>query len=198
MAITTLLLDADGVIQRNREFRAARETLLQGKVSREELFGLESAYLAGKEGFREAVDDLLVGHGVTTTADALLASWSNTQVLDGIHPLLADVRAAGVKVYLATNQNPVRGQHMIDHLGYEDHTDGAFYSFQIGHAKPDLAFFTTIVERLGVEPGECLFIDDSEPNVVAAREAGLQAEHMLIDRGTDYLRSLIAAHGVAV
>lgn len=198
MAITTLLLDADGVTQRNRGFREAREALLQGKVTRDELFAIEARYLAGGEGFRDELAALFAERSVSTTADELLDAWSGSAVEEGVFELLDDVRAAGVRVCLATNQNPVRGQRMIDTLGYEDHTDGAFYSFQIGFAKPDQGFFTTIVGRLDAEPAECLFIDDSEPNVVAARAAGLQAEHMILDRGTGYLRSLIAAHGVAV
>lgn len=198
MTVTTVLLDADGVTQRNRSFREARAALLEGKVSHEELVAVESRYLAGGDGFREELAALFAERGVTTTADELLARWVNSTVLDGIFDLLDDVRAAGVKVYLATNQNPVRGRHMIDHLGYENHTDGAFYSFQLGHAKPAPEFYTTIIARLGVDPREVLFIDDTQANVDAARAVGLLAERQILGDGADALRGLIARHGVAV
>ena len=43
-----------------------------------------------------------------------------------------------------------------------------------------------------------LFVDDHEPNVVAAREVGLAAEHWRIDEGLDRLHGLLAGHGVVL
>ena len=67
---------------------------------------------------------------------------------------------------------------MIENLGYERHFDSAFYSFQMGLAKPDPAFFTHIVEALRVDPAATLFIDDLPGNAEGARAAGLVAEHV--------------------
>ncbi|GLZ11172.1 HAD superfamily hydrolase [Actinomadura sp. NBRC 104425] len=50
------------------------------------------------------------------------------------------------------------------------------YSCRIGVAKPDPRAYLICAERLGVAPGEVLFFDDREVNVVAAREAGMRAE----------------------
>lgn len=41
--------------------------------------------------------------------------------------------------------------------------------------KPDAAIFGILVDRLGVEPGGCLFVDDIAANVEGARAAGLNA-----------------------
>ena len=41
--------------------------------------------------------------------------------------------------------------------------------------KPEAAIFGILVERLGVEPGDCLFVDDIAANVEGARAAGLDA-----------------------
>lgn len=41
--------------------------------------------------------------------------------------------------------------------------------------KPGAAIFGILVERLGVEPGDCLFVDDLEDNVAGARAVGLNA-----------------------
>lgn len=46
-----------------------------------------------------------------------------------------------------------------------------------GVAKPDARIFALLCERAGLEPGECLFIDDAEANVAGARAFGMQAEH---------------------
>ena len=45
-------------------------------------------------------------------------------------------------------------------------------SSQVGAAKPDPRIYRVAAERAGVDPCECLFVDDSEQNVTAARDLG--------------------------
>jgi len=52
--------------------------------------------------------------------------------------------------------------------------------------KPGAAIFGILVERLGVEPEDCLFVDDIEANVEGARAAGLNAHRY---GGLDGLRA---------
>ncbi len=44
-------------------------------------------------------------------------------------------------------------------------------------SKPGHAIYTLAAQRFGHAPGAMLFVDDSEPNVIAARECGWQAHH---------------------
>ena len=41
--------------------------------------------------------------------------------------------------------------------------------------KPDAAIFCLLCERNGLDPAECLFIDDSAANVAGARAFGMDA-----------------------
>lgn len=50
------------------------------------------------------------------------------------------------------------------------------YSSRIGVAKPDPAAFHWVLERLGVEPGDALFIDDRAENVAGAIGVGLRGK----------------------
>jgi 2-haloacid dehalogenase len=43
--------------------------------------------------------------------------------------------------------------------------------------KPDPAIYTLLCERYSVTPGQCVFIDDSLPNVDGARRIGMRALH---------------------
>jgi epoxide hydrolase-like predicted phosphatase len=47
----------------------------------------------------------------------------------------------------------------------------------VGMRKPDPAIYLLTIERLdeSLAPSECLFVDDNELNVVAARELGMTA-----------------------
>ena len=51
--------------------------------------------------------------------------------------------------------------------------DVVFCSGDEGVVKPETAAFETTLERLGVKPGEAVFIDDFEEHVGAARNLGL-------------------------
>ncbi|MGD8465022.1 MAG: HAD family phosphatase [Anaerolineae bacterium] len=46
-----------------------------------------------------------------------------------------------------------------------------------GVAKPDPTIYRLALDRLGVEPGEAVFVDDSRGHVAAARELGIHAIH---------------------
>ena len=53
--------------------------------------------------------------------------------------------------------------------------DGAVMSFESKLVKPDLRMFQLMADRLGVEPDECVFIDDIERYCVAAEELGMRS-----------------------
>jgi putative hydrolase of the HAD superfamily len=58
---------------------------------------------------------------------------------------------------------------------FQEMADLIVYSHEVGLAKPDPRIYELACNRLGLLPHETLFLDDYEPNVIAAREFGLQA-----------------------
>lgn len=54
---------------------------------------------------------------------------------------------------------------------------GHALSYELGVMKPDPAFFHRGLERLGLDPAECLFIDDQAANCTAARACGIESIH---------------------
>jgi len=48
-------------------------------------------------------------------------------------------------------------------------------SFEIGYSKPDPRAYEAAIEKCGVLPSECLFIDDLTHNVLAAKDAGMHS-----------------------
>jgi putative hydrolase of the HAD superfamily len=53
--------------------------------------------------------------------------------------------------------------------------DAVALSYEMGITKPDRRAYLKIAEKLGVEPEECVFVDDQERHCTAAREAGMKA-----------------------
>lgn len=60
-------------------------------------------------------------------------------------------------------------------FGFASMTDLIVYSHEEGMSKPDRRIYERTWQRLGVRPDEMLFLDDVEPNVLAARECGIHA-----------------------
>lgn len=53
--------------------------------------------------------------------------------------------------------------------------DEVALSFETGAIKPDARAYAEIAAKLGVEPAECIFVDDQERHISGARDAGMQA-----------------------
>lgn len=161
-----------------------------------EAFEAERPALVGRASWLEVLPGLLERWGVAHLHDRALEVWLTIVPQVDVRGLVTELRAAGVAGYLATNQTEHRGRHMAENLGYDGLLDGAFWSYELGVAKPDPAFFSTVVERLGLEPGEVLLVDDSLRNVEAARSVGLAAVHWHVDEGLSTLRERLRDHGL--
>jgi putative hydrolase of the HAD superfamily len=73
--------------------------------------------------------------------------------------------------------------------------DAALVSAEEGMAKPEPAIYRLAAARLELPPEACLFVDDHGPNVAAAREVGMTAHILRLDRGQD-LAGLLAEVGL--
>jgi len=69
----------------------------------------------------------------------------------------------------------------LQHAGIDPaQFDALISSSSIGFYKPDPRAYLAAVEALGLQCGECAFVDDLPENVAAARELGMTA--WLLDR----------------
>jgi putative hydrolase of the HAD superfamily len=102
---------------------------------------------------------------------------------EALHPnepmieLMREAKASGLRMGLLTNNvrewEPLwRSMLPVDEI-FELVVDSGF----VGCRKPDREIYDLTLERMGVEAGECLFIDDTDVNCDAARELGMAAVH---------------------
>ncbi len=202
--VTAVLWDADGVLQRvPGGVEESMRPALEGRVGDVEAF-LEAAYwaerpaLSGEVSWLEVLPGLLEQWGIGDSYDDVVRTWLSIEPVAATHELLRALRRAGLRCYLATNQAEHRGVHMRDELGYAGLFDGAFYSYEMGVAKPDPAYFRFIVDALGAPAHQLLFLDDRLDNVEAARSVGLRAEAWSYREDISVLHDHLARHGVEV
>lgn len=80
-------------------------------------------------------------------------------------------------------------------LGLEHLFDDIVVSAEVGMAKPRPEIFHLAADRLGLPAQACVFVDDWDQNVEAARAVGMQAVLHSADQGDD-LCAQLAALGV--
>lgn len=204
LEVHTLLLDADGVLQWPKEgwlevWRPYGGDDMRGFV--DAMWEAERPALEGRERLQDGVRRLVRERGLPEEAvDDLVSAWSMIELFPASFEMVADIRRAGVRCHLASNQQSFRRDVMLG-LGYADHFDELFFSCDLGVAKPDPGYFRAMLERLGHGPEGVVFIDDREDNVEAARSVGIDAHlhshHETADQGAADLRALLQRVGVA-
>lgn len=200
--ISTVLWDADGVLQRTPDaLEESMRPALRDRVEDVEEFmaealAAERPALTGDARWVDVLPGLLERWGIPEAYDDLIGSWLTIEPVPGTHAIVRALREHGIRCCLATNQDVRRGTFMHDELGYRDLLDDAFYSYALRVAKPDPAYFTAILARLGEDPERVLFVDDNLANVEGARAVGLAAEHWVHGDGLDALRGHLSRHGL--
>ncbi len=173
--VKAVLLDADGVLQRRERGLVTRLIRLGGPRFTLDCIRAETGCLTGED-LLDALAPVIERHRIPSTPDEVAATWRAIRPDPAVFALVKRLRQAGVTVGIATNQTRYRGEFMRQSLGYDGLFDVHAYSYELGVAKPHAAFFTAALARLGLDPGEVLFLDDLPMNVRGARRVGLRAQ----------------------
>lgn len=128
--------------------------------------------------FAEGVAWLAAAHpGERERIEAYHARWDEMlggPIEAGV-AVLADLRAAGAKLYALSNWSAETFQLTRDRFPFLDWFDGVLISGEVGLTKPDPRLFRLLAERFGLEPRETVFVDDQPANVEAAQRLGFTA-----------------------
>lgn len=182
-----ILWDADGVLQR---IPLDTWDLAVSVVSQ-----IPGA-LTGAKVDEAAIRTLAHDAGLDDRVRDVLSVWWTFDLIHAALDIVARLRDQGIASYLASNQDSYRAACMRERTLYGQILDGAYYSCDLGVAKPSPAFFNHIASDLSVPHNELLFIDDHPANVTGARSAGLNAECWTHTDGIGRLLALLAAHEI--
>ena len=122
------------------------------------------------------LDDIRDALDTRTDDSSLVSAWSSA--FEPNRALLDVVANVSARRCLFTNNGPMINHCLAGRLGQiGDVFDEVICSWQLRAVKPDPAAFDRAQSRLDATAGELLLIDDSAPNVAAARHAGWFAEN---------------------
>jgi FMN phosphatase YigB (HAD superfamily) len=71
--------------------------------------------------------------------------------------------------------------------------DGTVFSWEAGMRKPEMGIYELAIHRFKLNPEKTLYIDDKEPNLIPARQAGFQ---IIAFRSPGDLEADLLSHGV--
>jgi putative hydrolase of the HAD superfamily len=207
MKVEAVLFDADGVLQHQQTTLHSLLTDVLSMPPEEvearyhEVWEAESPILTGQGSFVETMSDLLVKWGRPGHAETFMQASKDIRVEEAVAGIVGRLRADGILCCLASNQMMYRARYMSETLGYRRLFDREFYSCDIGHKKPDAAYFLAILASLELPPERVLFIDDHEANVAAALDLGMNAAVFQPAPGVEpgsLMRSILSKHGLEV
>jgi putative hydrolase of the HAD superfamily len=184
-----LLVDYGGVLTTNvfdsfRDFcvaegldrDAVRRLFREEPRALELVRGLETGAL-GEDEFGERFGELLEIEDRTGLVERMFG---------GVRPdeemlaALRRARAAGVRTGLVSNS---MGAGRYDRSAFPELFDGVVISGEVGMHKPQPEIFLLGAERAGVDPGDCVFVDDLRQNCEGAEAIGMTA---VLHRGAEH------------
>jgi len=92
----------------------------------------------------------------------------------GIGEALAEMKQAGLAIYLATSKREVFARRILEHLAFSEHFDGIYGSTPDGALdhKPEL--LAHIVAQEGVSPSRSLMVGDRRYDMAGAHAVGMR------------------------
>ena len=96
------------------------------------------------------------------------------KAIPGVRELLLRVRAEGIKVAIATSSDKDDLEVLKKVAGMDDLVDEQTSAADTERAKPHPDIFAKVVERLDLEPGECIALGDTPYDAESAGKAGVR------------------------
>ena len=178
-----VLFDMDGVLVDSEEYwvELEEETVLpeavgEGVVDDEEITGMDYTeiydYLdehygehldMGREEFEAYYED---------AAEELYHE--HAELLEGFEALADDLRDRGVRTAVVSSSPLDWIGIVVDRFGIDEHFDAVVSGNEIdGPSKPEPEVYEIGAAEVGVDPSECIAVEDSENGVEAANRAGM-------------------------
>lgn len=185
MAIKAVIFDLDGVIVSTDEYHyqawlhiAKEEGIPFDREVNEALRGvsrmesLEIMLRNSSKSYSEQ-EKLSMAERKNTMYRQLLDQLSPSHILPGVLPLLDALKAAGIKIAIGSSSKNART--ILNKINLAHVFDAIVDGTDIQNSKPHPEVFLTAAQRLGVEPADCLVVEDAEAGIDAAAAADMKS-----------------------
>jgi phosphoglycolate phosphatase-like HAD superfamily hydrolase len=120
-------------------------------------------------GLGDRVDDAMAAY----RADYTTRGWAMNSVFDGIPALLSDLRAAGVRMAVATSKAEPTAKRIIEHFGLDDHFEVVAGASVDGSRSSKADVLARALAQLEPLPQHVLMVGDRSHDVLGAAAHGI-------------------------
>ena len=93
-------------------------------------------------------------------------------------PWIKELKERGYRIYILSNwSKPAYDACQNTALSFLPLVDGVVFSYRELMIKPNKKIYELICNRYDINPAEAVFLDDTEKNIIAARDYGLHGIH---------------------
>jgi len=198
-----VIFDMDGVLIDSEPIHVTIEKKLFSKLGIEVTDDVHRSYMGASNDYMytdlrlrfklpESVKELMV-------QDELFRSdyfnrLETIPVNDGLISLLSQMKAAGLKLAVATSSSPEIVNILLNKCEIAHFFDAIVTTSEAGKSKPSPDVYLLAAKKIGVLPENCIVFEDSPNGLLAAKSAGMyciviQSNSELIQQlsGADYL-----------
>lgn len=104
---------------------------------------------------------------------ALLNNLKPDDILPGVLPVLQQLKERGIKIAIGSSSKNT--PFILEKIGLGNYFDAVADGNEIKNSKPDPEVFLLAAEKLGLEPEECVVVEDAEAGIEAALAGGMKA-----------------------
>lgn len=92
-------------------------------------------------------------------------------------PWIQELQGRGYQVLYLSNYSPFVTNAKPEVLDFVPYMDGGIFSSDVKLIKPDEAIYQALFDKYNLDPQNCVFLDDTLPNILTAQKLGLHTIH---------------------
>lgn len=137
---------------------------------------------------QEVFSQLFLEKGISDPTGALgfqaaqlfrICSIRHIRLYPGVVSALQQLKQQGYRLWLLSNAQRVFTQYELQLLGLTQCFDGIYISSDYQCRKPDVRFFTALLQEQNLQPEHCLMIgNDRQTDIAGAKQAGLDTLYL--------------------
>ncbi len=180
MKMKAILFDMDGLVLDTEKlytrFWQEAAGALGFSMTKEQALGMRSLNRGAgaaklKSYFGDSVDYDEVRNKRIELMDAFVEKTGVT-LKPGIYELLAFAKEQGLKTAITTSSPMKRTELYLSQVGLKESFDELVSGYMVEKGKPEPDIYLYAAKKLGVEPAECMVLEDSPAGILAAHRAG--------------------------
>jgi putative hydrolase of the HAD superfamily len=127
-----------------------------------------------------------------TVEDLKRAVRNEMKPIQGIMNIINKLRK-NYKLVMLTNNSKEWVNYIIENFKIDQKFDVIINSADVNMAKPETSIYKFTLEKIKIPPQECIFIDDTEKNLITARELGMKT---ILFKSVEQLKNDLTKLGV--